>query len=204
MRNHAQHQEFLARVEAMRAEDRIADASQRQRARSDRMMREMRETSARMRTQQLQEVRRCEEEEGEAIKSERVEAALVAGVGVRWLVKRDDAIVVGLEGEESEKKKGEGVAKEVLIKVVERVMYLMVEDVGLAEGVVRMLELWKEWGDAGGMTVQHLRMLKEELRSFAYAAAIVYVVREAATMPAGSVVSDLQECLKTWKKVRLG
>ncbi|KAI9659475.1 MAG: hypothetical protein M1821_001733 [Bathelium mastoideum] len=207
VRQQREQEQLMARVTALRAEDAIKDPIARQHAVGERMIRDVREMEARRRRDELEKVRRAEEEESVAVRSERVEADVVAGLGVRWLGRAEDVCVEGLEvtgHAEKGGKQGEGVTKELLEQVVGRVLYLAVEGVEMATEVVKMLELWKEWGEVGGMTTQHLRMLKEKLRIFAYAATIVALVREAATLSAGSVVSDLQECLRAWNKVRLG
>ncbi|KAL9097582.1 MAG: hypothetical protein Q9165_000478 [Trypethelium subeluteriae] len=124
--------------------------------------------------------------------------------GTEWQEDSTEKWGAGEEGNEGREEKGEVLGKEVLVTVVERVLYLMVDDPDLAAGVVGILELWKEWGEVSGMTVQHLQMLRRELRRFAYSAVIMGIIKEAATAQASSVVSDLQECLGAWKKVRLG
>ena len=200
LRQHEDQQKLLQRAAVWRTEAQIADPVARQRAVGDRMLREAQEMSAQRSKDELERRRREEEEQGEAVRSARLEGKVVAEACVRWLVRENDVCVE----RDWLREKEEGLEKEVLRKVVERVLYLMVEDAAVAEGVVRILELWRQWAEAAGMTREHLGMLKEELRNFAYAASMICLIREATTTPAGSAVSDLQECLRAWKKVRLG
>ncbi|KAF2232685.1 hypothetical protein EV356DRAFT_525059 [Viridothelium virens] len=217
LRQQAEQAALMQRIASMREEERILDRVERSRVVGERMVREGQEGAARWQRERLEERRREEEELVEAVRSVRCEVRMVARVGVRWLVGEGDVVVEGMglevgakegraaeEGEEERDGKGEVLGKEVLVTVVERVLYLLVEDSDLAVGVVEILELWKEWGEVSGMTVQHLHMLRGTLRSFAYAALIMDIIKEAATTQASSVVSDLQECLGAWKKVRLG
>jgi hypothetical protein len=91
-----------------------------------------------------------------------------------------------------------------LATVVERVLYGMLQDRGLAQRLGTMLDLWKGWAESGGMTKSHYLAVKEDLVGFALASCVLAVVRDLGGETSGSVVGDLQECLRMWRKVRLG
>jgi len=69
---------------------------------------------------------------------------------------------------------------------------------------VDMLDAWKSWAEGGGMTKVQFEKVKQEQLSFAYAACVLCLIKDTSGGAAGSIVSDLQECLRMWRKVRLG
>jgi hypothetical protein len=101
-------------------------------------------------------------------------------------------------------------AKECLVNpdesihdIVERVLWSMVSSEVAAEKVGNMLDVWQSWTEGGGMTKAQYEMVGEEKELFAYAACILHLVKDTAGT-GGNIVSDLQESLRMWKKVRLG
>jgi hypothetical protein len=211
---HKRQEDNMRLVEALREEGRITDPLARQKATQDRMMKDALARQSRMRMEQIEQDKRREEEEAEAVRSEKVDVPVVAAACLRWLGQQRDCCIdvdQGIEddfkadGERAGSSQGrEAVDTKNLMNVVERILYLMVEDTTLAEGVVKILEEWSLWAQVGGMTTTHLHMLRTELRNFSYAALLMCLIREGARMPSGGVVCDLQECIKKWKKVRLG
>ena len=91
-------------------------------------------------------------------------------------------------------------------RVVEAVLYLLV--LGQTEGsegrqIAKLLEDWRAWHDAGGMKRSQVEMLGRRKKEFCYAACLVWVIAEAAGKT-NSAGTNMLECLKQWRKVRLG
>lgn len=160
-----------------------------QAARMDRMKEEMWAMHEDARKELLRAEKRKERETTDAIASPRLGAG-VAGEAARvWLIDNghvDKEIGAELEG------------------VVENVVYEMVESEERAADIADMLEMWRGWAEGGGMTRPNFEKISSQVETFCQALCIVALVRKTSAHPTGAVVSDLQECLRMWKKVRLG
>jgi len=90
--------------------------------------------------------------------------------------------------------------------LLQQILYAMAYDPSFATRLVTMLDLWKNWAQSGGMTKSHYVAVKEDQITFALASVVLAGVREVGGegMGSGSVAGDLQECLRVWRKVRLG
>lgn len=82
-------------------------------------------------------------------------------------------------------------------------------DEGDAMRIVRVLDEWTSWTTAGGMKKQQYHLLEGEKDrlAFCYAVSLVAVVAEFTTSNnsgTGKVGADMLECLRLWRKVRLG
>jgi hypothetical protein len=139
------------------------------------------------RRKDVEDERKREEDVREGLASQRLGVGMVAEACRKWLVE--------------EKKVLEGVE---VVDVVGNVLWEMVRDVRFAVEVAAMLDMWKEWAEGGGMTKAHFEAVKKDKLHFAYATCILCLIRGTAGSAAGSVVSDLQDCLRMWRKVRLG
>ncbi|KAJ4294018.1 hypothetical protein N0V90_007707 [Kalmusia sp. IMI 367209] len=91
-----------------------------------------------------------------------------------------------------------------LSQLIEQILYGMLQDQAFAQRLSIMLDLWKNWAQSGGMTKSHFLAVKEDRITFALASCVLAVIGGLVSEPTGSVVGDLQECLRMWKKVRLG
>ena len=135
----------------------------------------------------MREDQRREAEMAEAMQSQRLPIDVVADANVKYLVDKF--------------RLSEGVTVLVL---VEQILYGMAQDTSFAKRIAIMLDLWKSWAQSGGMTKSHYLAVKEDQVIFALASCVLAVMRGMVSEPMGSVVGDLQECLRIWKKVRLG
>jgi hypothetical protein len=90
------------------------------------------------------------------------------------------------------------------LNLVEQILFGMVQNELFARRLCVMLDLWKNWSHAGGMTKSHYLAIKEDQAIFSLASFVLLVIRSTVSEPTGSVAGDLQECLRMWKKVRLG
>jgi hypothetical protein len=90
--------------------------------------------------------------------------------------------------------------------LAEAVLYLLIVDqrpTGEAAGIVEVLDEWQVWSQQGGMKKSHIAFLGERKAEFCCAAALVHVIEEAANSSSHSG-EVIKECLRSWRKVRLG
>lgn len=78
-----------------------------------------------------------------------------------------------------------------------------------APNIIRILDEWTSWATAGGMKKQQTSLLDENKTAFCFAASLVAVVCEASASEGqkggiGRAGTDMLECLRMWRKVRLG
>ena len=183
---HGRHVAQMERLRRMTDEMRLPPEQQR-RAREARVRDELMATQYEMQRKRLEEEKRREVEVQEALRSQRLGVAVVAEAMRSWLIEK--------------KHVPEG---ETLAIVVERVLWEMIREPEMASAVVEVLEMWQGWAESGGMTKAHFELVKSQMLVFAYAACVLYIIAESAANGSGRVVSDMQECLRMWKNVRLG
>lgn len=180
-----QHNNFLAKQRAIAAERMMTEDQ----ARIARVAREAEERARFGEDHQARMIRqreRGERREREAFASGRLDARVVANAGICWLV-------------------GEGVLKEAdTQEAVEGLLVRMVRGENMAMGVCDILERWRDWSDRGGMNAEDLAMFRNNRTGFCYAACVMGLLREVCTKEESSVAADMQECIKFWKKIRLG
>lgn len=140
-----------------------------------------------MRASRRQEAQRAETRVVEAMQSPKWGNKLVAEHNLAWL-----------------KKEGHVDAEHDLKRVVEVLLWRMVNEPELAEEMASMLDSWKAFVDNGGMRRAEYLELKEKQVVFAQASLVLAVIEHSVTAAHGSLAMDLQECVRIWKKVRLG
>jgi len=91
-----------------------------------------------------------------------------------------------------------------LERAVEVLLWRMIADVQLAEDLGKMLDAWKAFVDNGGIRKADYLDLKQNVVMFAYASLFLALIEDSVTAAHGSLAMDLQECVRIWKKVRLG
>jgi hypothetical protein len=146
------------------------------------------------REKQFAEERRVVEEQRRKA-AEMVEALGSARMGIRPVAEACRKWLVGKELVAA----GDDIAA-----IVERLLWEMVTKQEAAFEMARVLDLWKHWADNGGMTKSQYDEMQQSLTAFAYASCLLYLIADTAEAMSGSVVSDLQECLRLWKRIRLG
>lgn len=172
-------------IQAQMAELRLSPAERQERW-FERMKQEDFERDAERKRKLVEDELKEETVVREALSSQRVSSGVVAGACKLFLVR-----------------KGEVGSEVTMHDIVERVLWSMVCSEEIAEKMGCMLDSWRCWAEGGGMTKAHFEMLGKEKEMFAYAAGILCLVKETAGV-GGNIVSDLQESLRMWKKVRLG
>jgi hypothetical protein len=133
------------------------------------------------------DAQRAETRMVEAIQSPKWDNKLVAQHNLAWL-----------------KKKGHVEESRDLKRVVEVLLWRMVNDPKLAADLATVLDSWKAFVDNGGIRRIDFQILKENQVAFANASLLVAIIEESVSAAHGSLAMDLQECIRVWKKVRLG
>ncbi|KAF4447268.1 hypothetical protein FALBO_16964 [Fusarium albosuccineum] len=177
------HQEQRA---AMAAEALMAPA-QREAAARLRMQRENEQRMNDMRDKMRLDQQRRDQRMMEALQSPKWDTKLVAEHSLRWL-------------------KGQGHWDESLTlkDVVGFMLHRMVLDGEFTSNICRILDMWKAWADVGGMRQADYQGVQDDEVGFAHATLLVAMIRDTSTALEGTVSMDLQECLRMWRKVRLG
>jgi hypothetical protein len=80
----------------------------------------------------------------------------------------------------------------------------MVNEPIFAGEIASMLDSWQAFVDNGGMRRSEYTMLLDKKMPFAWATLLVGVIADSTSAVHGSLALDLQECVRVWKKVRLG
>ncbi|KAJ3459585.1 hypothetical protein MRS44_015658 [Fusarium solani] len=171
---------------AMAAEARMAPA-QREVAVRERMRKETEQSMHDMRDKMRADQQRRDQRMMEALQSPKWDTKLVAEHSLQWL-----------------KANGHWDASLTLKDVVGFMLHRMVLDGEFASNIFRMLDLWKAWGDVGGMRQSDYQAVQDDKPGFANATLLVALIRDTSTAVEGTVSMDLQECLRMWRKVRLG
>lgn len=130
----------------------------------------------------------------EAISSPRMSTKKIAEACLTWLIEAGE---IGREW--------------TLDLFAEAVLYLLVVDQSQGEDnearkVSKILDEWMSWATAGGMKKQQVQVLAENKVAFCFAVALVAIVNEftAASTGQAKAGADMLECLRLWRKVRLG
>ena len=135
-----------------------------------------------------QEARKRQEREfQEAVNSQKLTVQAVCNGTRKWLIEKKHVI-----------------ADAETTDIIEQLLVMMIEDESFAKRVADMLNMWKSWTENSGLRKEHYDAIHEDLEAFSYASLVLDSVRSSTVTGQGNVVSDLQECLRMWKKVRLG
>lgn len=123
----------------------------------------------------------------EALQSPKWDTKLVAEHTLRWL-------------------KGQGLWNESLTlkEVVGFMLHRMVLEGEYASSICSMLDIWKGWADMGGMKRTDYQKIVDNKATFAHATLLIALIKDTSTALDGTLAMDLQECLRIWRKVRLG
>ncbi|KAF2477443.1 uncharacterized protein BDR25DRAFT_330242 [Lindgomyces ingoldianus] len=180
------HVKFMDQSRRMQEESRMPP-EQRAAAQKKRMEQDAIDFHNEARRRRMKEEQRRESEILEAMQSQKLPIAIVAEANRKWMVQKFS------------------LSEEIpILSLVEQTMFGMVQDSSFAKRISIMLDLWKSWGQSGGMTKGHYLAIKEDQVTFALASFVLFVIRSMVSEPMGSVAGDLQECLRIWKKARLG
>ena len=123
----------------------------------------------------------------EAIQSPKWDNKLVAQHNLAWL-----------------KKEGHVDESHDLRRAVEVLLWRMVNGRELAHELATVLDSWKGFVDNGGIRRVDYQVLKENQVAFANGSLLVASIEASVSAAHGSLAMDVQECVRVWKKVRLG
>jgi hypothetical protein len=205
-RGRMHHQKLTARLAAERLEATMPPEQARIH-RANRQAKELQEFHNEMVASNTARREREERMVKDAIASPRMSIKKVAETCLVWLIEKGE---VGREW--------------TVEQVAEAVLYLIVvdlqshqkqaeegrnEDQGDAMRIVRILDEWMSWATAGGMKKQQYHMLEgqKDKIAFCLAVSLVAVIAESlnsSNAGMGKVGLDMLECLRLWRKVRLG
>ncbi|KAF2270195.1 hypothetical protein CC78DRAFT_574324 [Lojkania enalia] len=177
------HVKFMEQSRQANEEMRLPP-EQRDTARRQRLEREARDFHNDFRRKLMKDQERKESETMEAMQSQKLPISVVAEANRKWLLR-----------------KFELPEHVTTLALFEQVLYGMIHEASFARRVVVMLDLWKNWSQSGGMTKSHYLAVKEDQVIFSLASFVIFVIRSTVSEPTGSVVGDLQECLRIWKKL---
>ena len=185
-RSREHHDRFMRRVQAEALEKKMPPAMA-EVARRTRRQVEMTEASNAMQARMRRERERAEQREIEAIGSSRMETVVAAQAAFLHLKSQG----------------GFGGCSDVQ-QAAEKVLFEMLTDVEKSNEVCGVLERWESWTERGGMNREDLRAVLDNSLAFCRATCLMGVLKMAAGKGESSAALDMQECIRVWKKVRLG
>jgi hypothetical protein len=122
----------------------------------------------------------------EAIQSPKWDNKLVAQHNLAWL------------------KEGHAKESHDLRRAVEVLLWRMVNDQKLTHDLATVLDSWKRFIDNGDIQRVDYQVLKENQVAFANGSLLVASIENSVSAAHRSLAMDVQECVRVWKKVRLG
>ena len=126
----------------------------------------------------------------DAVASPKVSNKAAAEACLAWLIQQGD------------------IGREYTVEqLAQAVLYLIILDTsedGQAAKVIMLLDEWMEWCNAGGMKMRQVEDLERRRVEFCYAAALVSTIASGSVSSQGKAGKDMLDCLKTWRKIRLG
>ena len=182
----ASSERFFASVRRKQAESLLPAAVQ-MAARKARESEEFHAFSSESRMRMVRNQERAEKRDTEAVNSSRLESAVVAQAALTFLAKED----------------AKGPCNDVQ-EAAEKILFEMVLDEMVTVETCGILVRWQQWTERGGMNKEDLKALKEKTRYFCNAACLMGLFRLASVKEESSVALDIQECIRVWRKIRLG
>ena len=205
---HEAHNQFMAQQQAIRREMLLPE-EQRQQAQRLRHQEELSAMGQRAMQKSRQRVEREERRDREALTSQKmdIEVATNAALG---LLQRDGELAIP---EVDEKDSVE--SRDACQIAVERLLvgiYRSAAGVDFrknewALNACQMLERWRDWSSRGGMNKNDLQAIRDDGKAFCWAVIVMSLVArvcEKERADGGGLMVDVRECLRVWKKVRLG
>jgi hypothetical protein len=91
-----------------------------------------------------------------------------------------------------------------LRRAVEVLLWRMVNERRLTHELATVLDSWKGFVDNGGIRSVDYQFLKANQVAFANGSLLMASIEDSVSAAHGSLAMDVQECVRVWKKVRLG
>lgn len=158
-------------------------------AQSERQRRSHEAFAEGQRARQRRDVQRAETRMHEALQSPKWSNDLIASHALTYLKSQSPSLV----NPDHDMK-----------RAVEIILWRMVTDTSFAEELVEVLDGWQAFVENGGMRRAEYEALKGKRAMFCFATLMVAAVGESTSAVHGSLARDLQECVRVWKRVRLG
>ncbi|KAI4251798.1 MAG: hypothetical protein L6R42_008226 [Xanthoria sp. 1 TBL-2021] len=208
--NHLEaHERFMSQQRAIARERLLPEAQQQQAARL-RQSEELSAMGTRMRKEQQDRAEREERREREAIKSIRMPMDLVKNAALGFL--EGEGLVSDAANNSDDATKD---YKDPTLTAVERLILgiynaavcIDLEENKWAVNACAMLDRWRDWVERGGMTKEDLRAILQDKEAFCWAAVAVGLITKVCGENGADgvgLLNDVRECLRVWKKVRLG
>jgi hypothetical protein len=185
-----QHNRFLARVAAEKLEATMPHEQGRVH-RMNRQAEERRQQHSDMMSSIAERRERDERLVADAIASPKLSNQAVAEGCLAWLIQQGE---IGRDW--------------TIEKLAEAVLYLIAvdnrEEGNEAKTIVEVLDEWMDWAAAGGMKRQQYHFLEERKVELCFASALVAMIQKNDETSRGKASVDMMECLRLWRKVRLG
>ena len=180
------HNRFVRKMQAESAERQMPPAVA-EAARRARQQAELTEMGQEFRAKMRRERERAEKREMEAVGSSRMETVVATQAAFLHLKSQS----------------GFGGCSDVQ-QTAEKILFEMLTEPEKSEEVCGVLERWKLWTERGGMNREDLKAIMDSPLTFCRATCLMGLLRMAAGKDESSVALDMQECIRVWKKVRLG
>ncbi|KAL8790108.1 MAG: hypothetical protein Q9213_000810 [Squamulea squamosa] len=208
--NHLEaHERFMASQQAI-ARERILPEAQRQQAARLRQLEELSAMGMRARKEQRERAEREEKREREAVSSTRLQVELVVNAALGFLEGEGDALdvtIVAGKGLGEGKGASQTAVERLLVGIYRAHVGIDAEENAWAVDACEMLDRWRDWTQRGGMNRDDLRAILQNRSAFCWAAVAVGLVTRVcgeSGAEGSGLLNDVRECLKVWKKVRLG
>ena len=206
---HAFHERFIAQTRAIEREKLMPDA-ERQMAQRLRQREEVAAMNTRVMKEQREKRLREEKRERETIASQRLDIGIVRDAALGYLKgaghldeKPDLNVKDPAEGGNAH----QVAVGRLTVGVYNTSIGMADQQQGWGQDVCAMLTSWQEWTERGGIDKDDLRVVLGDKVAFCWAAVamgLVSTVHEKEKSEGGGLLGDVRECLRVWKKVRLG
>ncbi|KAL8682581.1 MAG: hypothetical protein Q9186_001354 [Xanthomendoza sp. 1 TL-2023] len=206
---HEMHERFVLQQQAI-ARERLLPEAQREQASKLRRSEELSAMTSRAIKEQRERVEREERREREAIGSRKMNVELVANAALGYLEGEGEvleAINDSGEGPKQGKDTSQIAVERLLVGVYKADTGIDAEQNAWALDACVMLDRWRDWSEKGGMNKEDLRAILQDKKAFCWAAIAVGLVTkvcEKERADGSGLLGDVRECLRVWKKVRLG
>ncbi|KAL8829562.1 MAG: hypothetical protein Q9170_006115 [Blastenia crenularia] len=204
----AAHERFLAQQQAI-ARERLVPEAERQNARMLRLREELTAMGARTAKESRERVERAEKREREAIVSQKMGVELVTNAALAFLEGDGHLRSMEINGKDGTDRKDacQLAVERLLVGLYRATAGIEFHENEWALDACRMLERWRDWGARGGMNKEDLQAIMNDRKAFCWAAVAVGLtsrVCDKEKADGGGLMGDMRECLRVWKKVRLG
>ncbi|KAL9002029.1 MAG: hypothetical protein Q9188_005024 [Gyalolechia gomerana] len=206
---HISHEQLITRQQAQ-ARDFLMPEAQREQAQILRRMDEMTAMSQRAKKALRERREREEKREREAVTSQKMEIGVVVDAALGVLEEEGHIPTTPIDDKEHEKGKGitcRLAVERLLVGIYRVTAGIDFHDNEWALDACRMLERWRDWNSRGGMNRDDLHAIMKDRKAFCWAVVavgLITLVCEKERADGGGLWGDVRECLRVWKKVRLG